>query len=321
MFRHMAGLVGSAIAGVGTYLPARRLGNDHISRHVAVTPEWIEQRTGVATRHRAGDAEDVVTMAVEAGSKAIAAANVDPAEVDLVVLATATRRMRIPGAAAQVASRVGLVDVGAFDINAVCAGFTYALAQASNAVRVGDARSALVIGVERTRDFVHPDQPDVFAIFGDGAGAVVVTRSEEPGIGPVVWGSDGERAGALEIRVRDGDEFIFMKGPIVYKWSTGVVPAAMRRACALAGVDLADIDWFIPHQANLRIIDTVVRATSFPLDRVSRDVVEMGNTSAASIPLALGRLLESGRTRPGDRALMMGFGAGLTYAGQVVRLP
>ncbi|TDD94820.1 beta-ketoacyl-ACP synthase III [Actinomadura rubrisoli] len=317
----MTGIQGSAITGVGTYLPARMVGNEELSGRTSVTPEWIEERTGIRTRHFSGEDEDVAAMAVEAGKKAIAAASVDPAEIDLVVLATATRHQRIPGAAAQVAFRIGLPAAGAFDVNAVCAGFAYALAQASNAVKVGDARNVLVIGADQTSGMINPDRADTYAIFGDGAGAVVVSRDVEQSIGPVVWGSDGARATALETLPENGDEAIFMNGPAVYKWSTSTMPKVAALACERAGTSLAEIDWFIPHQANLRIIDTLIRLTGIPAERVSRDVIEMGNTSGASIPLAFGRLHESGRAQPGDRVLLLGFGAGLTYAGQVVRMP
>ncbi|WP_131743276.1 beta-ketoacyl-ACP synthase III [Actinomadura roseirufa] len=317
----MTGIQGSAITGVGIHLPARSVGNAELSAATSVTPEWIEDRTGVRTRHFAAPDEDVATMAAEAGKKAIADAQADPAEIDLVVLATATRRRRIPGAAPQVASLLGLPAAGAFDVNAVCAGFAYSLAQASNAVRVGEARNVLVIGSEVTSGMISATRPDTYAIFGDGAGAVVVSRSPEQGIGPAVFGSDGTRADALATEQENGADLISMNGPAVYKWSTSAMPQVARLACERAGTDLAEIDWFVPHQANLRIIDTLIRLTGIPPERVSRDVTAMGNTSGASIPLALGRLRESGRAKPGDRVLLLGFGAGLTYAGQVVRMP
>jgi 3-oxoacyl-[acyl-carrier-protein] synthase-3 len=317
----MTAVRGSAIAGIATYLPARVVNNDELAARTTVTSEWIEGRTGIRSRHHAAPGEDVTAMAVAAGTKAVAASSVDPAEIDLLVLATSTRMLRMPGAAPQVASLIGLGPAGAVDVNAVCAGFCYALALASNAVRLGEARNALVIGADRISGFLTPRRPDAFAIFGDGAGAVVVSASDEAGIGPVAWGSDGGRAGVLEMVNEEDGEFIAMNGPAVYKWSTSTMPHAARRACALAGVDIADISWFVPHQANLRIIDMLARSTGIAPERVSRDVVDMGNTSAASIPLALGQLSDSGRAQPGDLALLLGFGAGLTYAGQVVRLP
>lgn len=315
-------MYGSRITGVAAYRPARLATNEDVSAVTTVSPQWIEQRTGIRTRGRADDSEDMVSMAAEAARKAIAMAAVDPAEIGLVVLATATRRQRIPGIAPQVAAVVGLPAAGAFDVNAVCAGFTYSVAMASNAVRAGETPNALVIGVERVSDWINPGDPDTYVIFGDGAGAVVVSRSEESGVGPAIWGSDGGRHGVLEMTVgENGAEYVTMDGPLVYKWSTSTMPKAAKRACAAAGVRLSDVKWFVPHQANRRIIDTLARALDFPDDHVVRDVVDAGNTSAASVPLALSRLYESGRTTTGDLVLLLGFGAGLTYAGQIVRMP
>jgi 3-oxoacyl-[acyl-carrier-protein] synthase III len=248
-------------------------------------------------------------------------AGVAPSEIDLVILTTATKRQLAPAGAPQVADRLGITAAGAFDLNAVCAGFGYALAMASSAVRCGQAGHVLVVGSERLTDTIDGSDPDTFVVFGDGAGAVVVSRSEEMAIGPAVWGCDGSRSGLIEINPRQGRDSLRMNGPPVYKWSTGEMPAAAREACALAGVELSDIEWFVPHQANRRIIDTLARELGIPGDRVARDVVDTGNTSSASIPLALSRLMENGTARTGDLALLLGFGSGLSHAGQVVRIP
>jgi 3-oxoacyl-[acyl-carrier-protein] synthase III len=317
----VSNVFGSAVTGLGAYRPASKVDNEEIARRVGSSPEWIVERTGILTRHHASADEDIVTMSVEAGTKAIAMANVDIEEIDLVILATATRRQRMPGCAPQIVSRIGIPAAGAFDVNAVCAGFTYSLAMASNAVRLGEARNVLVVGAERTTEYIDPKDPDTYVIFGDGAGAAVVSRSDGAQIGPVVWGSDGGRHGVLETRTYDGDDYVVMDGPLVYKWSTATMPGVARQACERAGVELPDVDWLVPHQANRRIIDTLTRALRFPQDRVARDVVDTGNTSAASVPLALTRLRESGRTSPGDLVLVLGFGAGLTYAGQIIRMP
>ena len=318
----MPDVYGSTITGLGAYRPVNRVGNEEVARRAGITPDWIKERTGIATRHYASADEDIVTMSAEAGTKALAMANVDLATVDLVILATATRRQRMPGAAPQIATKIGIPAAGAFDLNAVCAGFTYALAQASNAVRLGEARNVLVVGAERTTEYINPEDPDTYVIFGDGAGTAVVSRADRQDIGPVAFGSDGGRHGVLETREFDGGaEYVVMDGPLVYKWSTATMPKVARRACELAGVELSDVAWFVPHQANRRIIDTLARTLKFPDDRVARDVVDTGNTSAASVPLALSRLYESGRTSPGDLVLLLGFGAGLTYAGQIVRMP
>jgi 3-oxoacyl-[acyl-carrier-protein] synthase III len=314
--------IGSTISGLAAYRPARMMPNTEIALRTGTTPEWIEQRTGIRTRGHAAADEDLVTMSVAAVVKAMAAACVEPSEVDLLVVATATRKQQIPGIAPEVATLAGIPAAGAYDVNAVCAGFTYALSQASNAVRLGEASHAVVVGVERTSDGLDPDDKDTYVLFGDGAGAAVVSRSSEPCIGPVAWGSDGGRANVLRTqKVPDGRDLIRMDGPLVYKWSTAVMPDVARRACRYAGVSIDDVAWFVPHQANLRIIDTLSRLLGFPADRVAHDVVDTGNTSSASIPLALTRLRESGRARHGDLVLLLGFGAGLTYAGQVVHMP
>lgn len=318
----MAQSYGSSLTGIAGYRPGQPITNDVLSARTTVSPEWIVERTGIQSRHHASAEEDITTMAAEAGRKAIVAANLGVEDIELVILATATRRKRMPGGGPTVASKIGLPRAGAFDLNAVCAGFTYSLAMASNAVRTGDAKHVLVIGAERTSEWINPRTPDTFVIFGDGAGAAVVSRSEESNIGPAVWGSDGTRAGVLAMtEFGPGEEYVTMDGPLVYKWSTAKIPPVARQACERYGVALEDVDWLVPHQANKRIIDTLARTLRFPDDHVARDVVDTGNTSAASVPLALSRLYESGRMAPGDLVLLLGFGAGLTYSGQVIRMP
>ncbi|WP_434740438.1 beta-ketoacyl-ACP synthase III [Micromonospora sp. SH-82] len=318
----MPQMTGAAITGLGAYRPSRLITNEDIAAETGVTPEWIEERTGIRSRYRSGPDETVTMMAAEAGAKALAMATVDPAEVDLVILASATKKDRIPGGAPEVASRIGIPATGAFDLNAACAGFAYSIGIAANEIRMGGARHVLVVGAEELSRFIDPKDPATYVIFGDGAGAAVVSPSEQDGIGPTVWGSDGTRAGILGTKWdADGREFAKMDGPLVYRWSTKNVPRVARKVCALSDVELSDIDWFVPHQANLRIVDQLAELLGIPDDKVARDIVDTGNTSAASVPLALSRLYESGRTSPGDRVLLLGFGAGLAYAGQLIRMP
>jgi 3-oxoacyl-[acyl-carrier-protein] synthase-3 len=206
-------------------------------------------------------------------------------------------------------------------MNAVCAGFTFGLTVESNAVRTGQAQHVLLVGSDKLSPMIGPELPDTFAIFADGAGAAVVSVSETEDIGQAVWGSDGSRASVIESRVRpDGALRATMDGPVVYRWATGEMPAVAEAACARYGVSLGDIDWFVPHQANRRIIDTVARALRVPAGQVVQDIAETGNTSAASIPLALHRLRDSGRSEPGDLLLLLGFGSGLSHAGLVARM-
>lgn len=312
-------LRGSRIAGLGGYRPARVVTNDEIASRTTVTADWIERRTGIETRHHAGDGESITDMGVLAGTQALRDAGVDPADVDLVILATQTRTRPVPAGAPEIGARLGCRAAGAYDLNAACAGFNYGLAAASDAVRLGHAERVLVIGSERLTDWTTPDTADVYALLGDAAGAAVVVPSAEVGIAAPVWGADGDHREVLA--VPEGEDRIAMQGRIVFKWTTDHMPGAARRACKAAGLDLTEVDWLVPHQANVRIINGIAAELAFPEDRVARDVVATGNTSTASIPLALLSLRESGRTRAGEHALLLGFGAGLTYAGQIVRLP
>ncbi|MET8268690.1 beta-ketoacyl-ACP synthase III [Micromonospora arida] len=315
-------MTGAAITGLGAYRPSRLITNEEIAEEAGVTPEWIEERTGIRSRYRSGPEESVTMMAAEAGGKALAMANVDPADVDLVILASATKKDRIPGGAPEVASRIGITATGAFDLNAACAGFAYSIGIAANEIRMGSARNVLVVGAEQLSRFIDPEDPATYVIFGDGAGAAVVSPAEVDGISPTVWGSDGARSDILGTKWdANGREFAKMDGPLVYRWSTKNVPRVARKVCALAGVELSDIDWFVPHQANLRIVDQLAEILQIPDEKVAKDIIDTGNTSAASVPLALSRLYESGQTTPGDRVMLLGFGAGLAYAGQLIRMP
>ncbi len=313
------GAPGARILGLGGYRPRRRVTNDELAQVMETSDEWIQSRVGIAERRWADDDETLVEMATAAGGKAIAASGLAPDEIDLVVLASASLRQPIPGIGPQVAHRLGIPRPGAMDLNAGCAGFCYSLGLVSDAIRAGSARNAIVIGVERLSDVTDMTDRSTAVIFADGAGAVVVGPSDEPGIGPVAWGSDGDQHSAIEI-IDSG--FMAMAGQAVYRWATTRLTEALAQAMERAGVTAADIDVFAPHQANLRIIESMSKRLGFGEKTViARDIVRSGNTSAASIPLALGALLESGEAKSGDLALVLGYGAGLTYAGQVLRLP
>jgi 3-oxoacyl-[acyl-carrier-protein] synthase-3 len=244
---------------------------------------------------------------------------VEATDIDLVLVATCSARDRLPTVAPQVADRLGVVRPGALDVNAACAGFCYALAQASDAVRCGNARLVLVVGVEKLSDITDWTDRSTCILFADGAGAVVVGPSDEPGIGPVVWGSEGDR-GSL-ITCSAGDPFLRMDGPAVFRWATTKLTPIALAACERAGLTTGDLRAVVLHQANNRIIDSIVRALRVPHAVVARDIVDSGNTSAASIPMALSRLIQLGEVSSGDPALLLGFGSGLTYAGQVVLVP
>ena len=310
----------AALTGLGAHRPARRDGNTEIAARIDSSDDWIRERSGIVTRGVASDDEGVVDMATSAGGKALAAAGVDPADVDLVLLATCSMPGPLPGGSPEVAFRLGARHAGASDIGAGCAGWTYALALAADSVRAGTSDHVLVIGSEKLLPMVDPDDRGTAFLFGDGAGAAVVSLADTDGIGRVVWSHDGDQHGRLVI---DGSPLrLKMEGRAIYRWATAALPDLARSACERAGVELADLAAFVPHQANLRITESVVKSLALPPSVVvSRDVVDSGNTSAASVPLALARLAEEGTISRGDAVLLLGFGAGLTAAGQVVRCP
>jgi 3-oxoacyl-(acyl-carrier-protein) synthase III len=314
------GAAGARIVGIGAYRPRRRVTNDELAQSMETSDEWIRSRVGIAERRWASEDETLTEMAVAAGGKAVADSGMAPDEIDLVIVASASLPAPIPGIGPQVAYRLGIPRPGSFDLNAGCAGFCYALGVASDAIRTGDARTALVVGAERLTDVTDLSDRSTAVIFADGAGAVVVTASDEPGIGPVAWGSDGDQHNAIEIAAGSGT--MTMAGQAVYRWATTKLTDTLVQAMERAGVGPADIDVFAPHQANLRIVESMTKRLGFRDDVVvARDIVQSGNTSAASVPLALSALMESGEAKSGDLALVLGYGAGLTFAGQVMVLP
>jgi 3-oxoacyl-[acyl-carrier-protein] synthase III len=310
--------VGTRIASVGTYRPEREVGNAELAAGCGVSTEWIEQRVGILSRRFAAADEGVVDMATAAARAALRGADASPSDVDLVIVTSCSMPSTLPNAAATVASRLGLV-VGAFDINAACSGFPYGLSVADALIRGGTGRTALVISAEKMTDWVDPTEATTAVIFADGAAAVLVEASESLDIGPVVWGSDGNLADLVTIP--DRRSLLTMKGRLVYRWTLTTLAPYARQACALAGIAPERLAAFVPHQANLRIIEALATALGATNAVIARDIVEAGNTSSASVPLALAALVERGEVRPGDPVLLMGYGAGMTYAAQVVRCP
>lgn len=307
------------ILGLGEHRPAAVVSNDDLAARVDTNDQWIRDRVGVVTRRIAAPDESVVDMAAAAGGKAVAACGLQPADIDLVIVATCTMPSQIPNAAAQVAARLGIRAPGAFDVNAACAGFVYGVSTAASAVVSGTARHVLVIGAEKLSDWTDWDDRSTCIIFADGAGAAVVGPSDTPAIGPVAWGSAGDLADMIE--VKDRRSYLRQEGQAVFRWATTALVPVAREACELAGLDLAELAAFVPHQANLRIIEAIARKLGAGRAVVARDIVESGNTSSASIPLALCQLVERGEVASGAPTLLLGFGAGLTYAGQVVLCP
>jgi 3-oxoacyl-[acyl-carrier-protein] synthase-3 len=311
---------GSRIAGFGHYQPPTVVTNqDLVDRGVNTNDEWVRSRVGIVERRFAED-ETMIDLAVNAASKALANSGVDLTEIDLVILATCTGVAQVPGGAATVAHRLGLSGPGAYDLNAACAGFVYGLSAASSAVITGQARNVLMVGSEKLTDYVDLYDRGTGIIFGDGAGAAVVTASDHPEIGPVICGSEG--ANAMAITTDPDSITLRQEGQTVFRWATSTMAGVAASACAAAGLELTDLAAFVPHQANLRIIDLITKKLELPDSVVvARDIVTSGNTSSASIPIALSKLIERGEVHRGDPVLVVGFGAGLTYAAQVLLAP
>ncbi|MCW2864606.1 MAG: Beta-ketoacyl-acyl-carrier-protein synthase [Actinoallomurus sp.] len=318
-FQLRTGSPGTRILAFGHYQPSNVVTNDDLAKTIDTNDEWIQSRVGIKQRRIAGPDESVVDLAVQAGGKALANSGLSPADIDLVIVATCTQEAQIPNASAQVATRLGIVSPGAYDVNAACAGFCYALSSASDAIRAGSARHVLVIGSEKLSQWVDWTDRSTCIIFADGAGAAVVGPSEETAVGPVVWGSAGDMAD--KIYIKDRNDFLHQEGQSVFRWTTTNLHTAAKEACERAGVDPSELAAFVPHQANLRIVEAIARKLKAVNAVVADDIIEAGNTSAASIPLALSRLIERGDVPSGAPALLIGFGAGMTYAAQVVEIP
>ncbi|WP_405867505.1 MULTISPECIES: beta-ketoacyl-ACP synthase III [unclassified Streptomyces] len=310
---------GSRIAAVGHYQPAKVLTNEDLAGLVDTSDEWITSRVGIRTRHIAGPDEPVDELAAHAAAKALAAAGLAPGDIDLVLVATSTAVDRSPNMAARVAARLGIPSPAAMDVNVVCAGFTHALATADHAVRAGASTRALVIGADKMSDVTDWSDRTTCVLVGDGAGAAVVEASDEPGIGPVLWGSVPEMGHA--VRIEGTPARFAQEGQSVYRWATTRLPPIARKACERAGLAPEDLAGVVLHQANLRIIEPLAEKIGAVNAVVARDVAESGNTSAASIPLAFSKLVEQGAIATGDPVLLFGFGGNLSYAGQVVRCP
>ncbi|MGH3737902.1 MAG: beta-ketoacyl-ACP synthase III [Micromonosporaceae bacterium] len=310
---------GSRIVALGHYQPSKIVTNDDLAQTLDTSDEWIQSRVGIRSRRIAAPDETVADLATAAAEKALASSGLTAADIDLVTVATCSSKERSPNVAARVARTLGIASPAAYDLNTACSGFSYALATADHAIRAGAARHALVIGAEKLSDITDWNDRTTAVIFADGAGAAVVTSSDEPGIGPVLWGSDPDKGDAVVIE--GWHPSIEQAGQTVFRWATFALPKLAVAACEKAGVKPSELAAFVPHQANLRIIEPLARKLGAPDAVVGKDIVDSGNTSAASIPLALSKLVERREIPSGAPVLLFGFGGGLTYAGQVVRCP
>jgi 3-oxoacyl-[acyl-carrier-protein] synthase III len=311
---------GSRVISIGHYQPSRILTNDDLAEMVDTNDAWIRDRVGIAARRIAAADETVADMASAAAEKALASSGLSASDIDLVVVATCSSVDRCPNVATRVASRLGIKAPAAYDLNTACSGFSYGLATVDHAIRAGAARNAIVIGSEKLSDITDWTDRSTCIIFGDGAGAAVVTPvpdGEPSGIGPVVWGSYPSES----IKIEGWRPYIWQEGQAVFRWATTAIAPVAREACQKAGVDPSEIAAFVAHQANGRIIDGIAKRLKLSNAVIAKDIVESGNTSAASIPLALSKLVERGEVPAGSPVLLFGFGGGLTYAGQVIRCP
>ena len=327
----------SQILSVGSYRPKRLVPNSEIVDLIESSDEWIQQRTGIVTRRFADESEQLLDMAIWAAEDALKNAKLTIDDIDTVIVATITFPFQAPSAATALLQRLGNPKAAAFDINAACAGFCYAVSMAHDFIKAGTSKKVLVVGAEKITDFTDPADRATAFIFADGAGAVVIGEAKEAGIGPVEWGSDADSRDAILmnpswIDVRDNESQltkagiawpnISQEGQKVFRWAVFSMSKAALKALESAGLTVNDIDAFIPHQANIRIIETMAKEMNIPENVIIADDVRVnGNTSAASIPLAMDALLDQHPELHGKLALIIGYGAGLVYAGQVVKLP
>jgi 3-oxoacyl-[acyl-carrier-protein] synthase-3 len=315
----------SRIAGTGRYLPAAVLTNDELSKRVATSDEWIRTRTGIRQRHIAAPDEETSDLALHASREAIAAAGMTPADIDVIIVATATPDMIFPSTACILQDKLGIHGGAAFDIAAVCSGFVYGLAMADKLVTSGAARNALVVGAEIYSRILDWNDRGTCVLFGDGAGAVVVVPAAAPGILTSHLHADGSHRGILCVpgQVQDGritgTPFLHMDGTAVFKFAVKVLADVAHEALAAVNMSPEDVDWVIPHQANIRIMDATMKKLHLPHERLIITVDQHGNTSAASIPMALDIAVRDGRIKAGDHVMLLGVGGGFTWGSVLLR--
>jgi len=314
----------SRITGTGSYLPPRRLSNEDMvadlaARGIETSDAWIVERTGIRARHFVDEGVTSSDLALAAARQALAAARVSASQIDLIIVATSTPDMVFPSTACLLQHKLGVAGCPAFDVQAVCSGFVYALTVADSMIRSGAATRALIVGAEVFSRILDFNDRTTCVLFGDGAGAVVLEASERPGILACELHSDGRHAGILCVPgtvsggQAQGSPLLTMDGPAVFKLAVGVLDSVARSVLAKAGRSEADIDWLIPHQANIRIMLSTAKKLKLPIDKLIVTVDEHGNTSAASVPLALDAAVRSGRVKPGDTVMLEGVGGGFTW--------
>jgi 3-oxoacyl-[acyl-carrier-protein] synthase-3 len=312
-------MIHSRIAGTGSYLPPKVVTNDEFSQRLETSDAWIRERTGIAQRHIADESQASSDLALEASRAALQAAGARPEDIDLIIVATSTPDFIFPSTACLLQAKLGSKDCAAFDVQAVCSGFVYALSVADKFIKSGQHKCALVVGAEVFSRILDWNDRGTCVLFGDGAGAVVLRASETPGIHASILRADGRHAGMLSVPGNVsggkiiGSPFLQMVGNQVFKFAVKVLDDVGRETLAAAGAVVEDVDWLIPHQANVRILDATARKLGIPPEKVAVTVDHHGNTSAASIPLALDEYVRAGRIKPGHRLLLEGVGGGFTW--------
>jgi len=328
--KESVGAAHSRIYALGAARGENAVPNEDLIGPIDSSDEWIRQRTGVITRTRADHGTSALDLATDAAREAVEKSGVDPAEIDLVIVATISNPQQTPSISAVVADRIGANPAAAYDMNAACAGYCYAIAQADALIKAGAARYAMVIGAEKLSDVVDPTDRSISFLLGDGAGAALLGPSDTPGVSATSWGSDGSKAGLVGMNAtltqfRDGEAAwptLRQEGPSVFRWAVWEMAKVAKETLDNAGIAPADLAAFVPHQANMRIVDEFAKQLGLPDSvAIANDITTTGNTSAASIPLATHRLLQERPELSGGLALQIGFGAGLVFAAQVVVLP
>ncbi len=312
-------MIRSRIVGTGSYLPPRVVGNDEFARRLDTSDQWIRERTGIVQRHFADESQASSDLALEASRRALQAAGLKAGDLDLIVLATSTPDFVFPSTACLLQAKLGTRNCAAFDVQAVCSGFVYALATADNFIRSGANKRALVVGAEVFSRIMDWNDRGTCVLFGDGAGAVVLAAGERPGIHASVLRADGSHAGILSVpgnvcggRIV-GSPYLQMQGNQVFKFAVKVLDEVARETLEAAKMKIEDVDWLIPHQANVRILEATAKKLRLPRERLVVTVGHHGNTSAASVPLALDEFVRAGKIRAGHRVMMQGVGGGFTW--------
>jgi 3-oxoacyl-[acyl-carrier-protein] synthase-3 len=319
-------MIYSRIAGTGSYLPPRVMTNEEFAARLDTSDAWIRERTGIRSRHIADKSQASSDLALEASRHALQSAGVNANEIDLIVVATSTPDYVFPSVACLLQAKLGIKGCAAFDVQAVCSGFVYGLATADTFIKSGQYKKALVVGAEVFSRILDWNDRGTCVLFGDGAGAVVLTAGSKPGIHASVLRADGSQAGMLSVPGNVcggavvGSPFLQMNGQAVFKFAVKVLEESARETVAAAGMQLSDVDWLIPHQANVRILDATARKLGLPPEKLVVTVDHHGNTSAASVPLALDEFVRAGKIRAGDRVLLQGVGGGFTWGSSLVTL-